>query len=212
MSKVEEPQGEYRRIPKKISLEEYWEREFISEGRYEYHDGVLVEMTYTSEPHGQICSNLNRLIGNCVLDKDCSVYAENRMVYIPECNKNFYPDIVLVCGKHDLRQVSKNMKATMNPSVVIEVLSDSTAEFDKTTKTRCYKKVKSIQQIIFVNQTDKYVRTLKKTDDERIWLEIDAYDDDDIVEVGECKLSIKEIYHRVAIDFEPENLSDIQKY
>jgi Uma2 family endonuclease len=212
MSKVEEPQGEYRRIPKKISLEEYWEREFISEGRYEYHDGVLVEMTYTSEPHGQICSNLNRLIGNCILDKDCSVYAENRMVYIPECNKNFYPDIVLVCGKHDLRQVSKNMKATMNPSVVIEVLSDSTAEFDKTTKTRCYKKVKSIQQIIFVNQTDKYVRTLKKTNDERIWLEIDAYDDDDIVEVGECKLSIKEIYHRVDIDIEPENMSDSQKY
>jgi Uma2 family endonuclease len=212
MSKVEEPQGEYRRIPKKITLEEYWDREFISEGRYEYHDGVLVEMTYTSEPHGQICSNLNRLIGNCILDKDCSVYAENRMVYIPECNKNFYPDIVLVCGKHDLRQVSKNMKATMNPSVVIEVLSDSTAEFDKTTKTRCYKKVKSIQQIIFVNQTDKYVRTLKKTNDERIWLEIDAYDDDDIVEVGECKLSIKEIYHRVDIDIEPENMSDSQKY
>ena len=37
----------------------------------------------------------------------------------------------------------------------------------------------------------------------------DAYDDEDIVEVGECKLTIKEIYHRVAVDFEPENLSDI---
>jgi Uma2 family endonuclease len=212
MSKVEEPQGEYRRIPKKISLEEYWEREFISEGRYEYHDGVLIDKNYASVQHGQILSNIVGLIGNYILDKDFKIYSNSRMVYIPECNKNFYPDIVLVCGKHDLRQVFKNMKATMNPSVVIEVLSDSTAEFDKTTKTRCYKKVKSIQQIIFVNQTDKYVRTLKKTDDERIWLEIDAYDDDDIVEVGECKLSIKEIYHRVAIDFESENLSDIQKY
>jgi Uma2 family endonuclease len=207
MSKVEEPQGEYRRIPKKISLEEYWEREFISEGRYEYHDGVLIDKNYTSVQHGQILSNIVGLIGNYILDKDCKIYSNSRMVYIPECNKNFYPDIVLVCGKHDLRQVSKNMKATMNPSVVIEVLSHSTEEFDKTTKTRCYKKVKSIQQIIFVNQTDKYVRTLKKTEDERIWLEIDAYDDDDIVEVGECKLSIKEIYHRVAIDIEPENLS-----
>ena len=209
MSKVEEPQGEYRGIPKKISLEQYWELEFNSEGRYEYHDGFLVDKTYASVQHGQISSNLVGFISNSILDKDCSVYAENRMVYIPECNKNFYPDIVLVCGKHDLRQVSKNMKATMNPTVLIEVLSDSTEEFDKTTKTRCYKKIKSIQQIIFVNQTDKYVRTLKKTDDARIWLEIDAYDDDDIVEVGECKLTIKEIYHRVAVDFEPENLSDI---
>ena len=79
---VEEPQTEYTRLPKRMTLEEYWAFEYQAEGRHEYHDGILVEMAYTSEPHGQICSNLTRLIGNCILDKDCSVYAENRLVFI----------------------------------------------------------------------------------------------------------------------------------
>jgi Uma2 family endonuclease len=208
MSKVEEPQVEYRRTPQKMTIEEYWEFEYNSDKRHEYHDGILVEMNYTSEPHGQIVHNLNRLIGNCILDKDCRAYSESRMVYIPECNKNFYPDIVLVCGNHDLRQVSKNMQATMNPTVVIEVLSDSTEGFDKITKTKCYKKIKSLKQLVFVNQNDKYVRILQKTDNERIWLEIEAYEDEDEIELVDCKMTIKDIYHRVDINVEPERVSE----
>jgi Uma2 family endonuclease len=209
---VEEPQTQYGNAPepKRLTLEQYWEFEYNAEEKHEYHDGVLVKMSYTSEPHGQICSNLTRLIGNCILDKDCSVYAENRMVFIPECNKNYYPDVLIVCGNHELKAVSKNMKATMNPSVIIEVLSDSTEDFDKTKKTKCYKKLRSLKQLVFIRQDEKHIRILNRTDNDRVWIEIEAFDDHETVDIGDCKISVEDIYHRVDIsDVSPDSLSDI---
>ena len=205
----EEPQVQYSPSPKRMTLEEYWDFEFHSEGRHEFHDGILIEMTYTSEPHGQICSNLSRLIGNCLLDKDCSVYAETRMVYIPECNKNFYPDLVIVCGEHELRAVSKQIRATMNPSVVIEVLSNSTEDFDKTTKTRCYKKIKSLKQVVFVSQNEKYIRTLIRTENDRIWNEIEYFEENENVPIGECSIPLNEIYRRISFENAPNNVTDV---
>ncbi len=209
---VEESQTQYGNTPdpKRMTLEEYWQFEFHAEGKHEYHDGILVEMSYTSEPHGQICSNLIGLIGNCILDKDCSVYTENRMVFIPECRKNYYPNVLLVCGKHELKAVTKNMKATMNPSVVIEVLSDSTEDFDKTKKAKCYKKINSLKQLVFIRQDEINVRILNRTENDREWIEIETFEDNETVEIGDCKISVSDIYNRVEIvDSSPDNKSDI---
>jgi Uma2 family endonuclease len=204
----EEPKAQYNITPKRMTLEEYWEFEYKSEGRHEYHDGVLIDMTYTSEPHGQICSNLTALISNCIREKDCSVYSETRMVFIPECNKNFYPDVVIVCDEHDLKAVSKNMRATMNPSVVIEVLSHSTEEFDKTTKIPCYKKIRNLNQIVYIWQDEKYVVVRNRTENDRIWEEIDYFEDEELVPIGDCLIPLNEIYRRVSFDVQSENATD----
>jgi Uma2 family endonuclease len=205
---VEEPQAEYQRIPKKVSLETYLI--LIDDGtkRLEYHDGEVVDIQSATEQHGKICTNLTRLIGNCLLDKPCDLYAADRPVWIEACNKSFFPDHVIVCDEHEFKQLSKNVKATVNPSVVIEVLSDSTGDFDQTTKTRCYKKLKSIHQIIYVSQDEKYIRTLIKTENERIWNEIEYFEDDEKVPIGDCEITLKDIYHRVIFDNQPEQASD----
>jgi Uma2 family endonuclease len=205
---VEEPQAEYQRIPKKVSLETYLT--LIDDGtkRLEYHDGEVIDIQSATEQHGKICTNLTRLIGNCLLDKPCDLYAADRPVWIEACNKSFFPDHVIVCDEHEFIQLSKNVKATVNPSVVIEVLSDSTGDFDQTTKTRCYKKLKSLRQIIYVSQDEKYIRTLIKTENERIWNEIEYFEDDEKVPIGDCKITFKDIYHRVIFDNQPEQASD----
>jgi Uma2 family endonuclease len=205
---VEEPQAEYQRIPKKVSLETYLT--LIDDGtkRLEYHDGEVIDIQSATEQHGKICTNLTRLIGNCLLDKPCDLYAADRPVWIEACNKSFFPDHVIVCDEHEFKQLSKNVKATVNPSVVIEVLSDSTGDFDQTTKTRCYKKLKSLHQIMYVSQDEKYIRTLIKTENERIWNEIEYFEDDEKVPIGDCKITLKDIYHRVIFDNQPEQASD----
>jgi Uma2 family endonuclease len=205
---VEEPQAEYQRLPKKISLETYLM--MIDDGtkRLEYHDGEVIDIQSATEQHGKICTNLTRLIGNCLLDKPCDLYAADRPVWIEACNKSFFPDHVIVCEAHEYKQMSKNVKATVNPSIVIEVLSDSTEDFDQTTKTRCYKKLKSLQQILYVSQEEKYIRTLIKTENERIWNEIEFFEDDEEVPIKDCKITVKDIYHRVRFENQPEQASD----
>lgn len=206
---VEEPQVQYGEAPKRVSLETYLL--MIADGtrRLEYHDGEVIDIQSATEQHGKICTNLTRLLGNCLLDKSCDLYAGDRPVWIEACNKSFFPDHVIVCENHKFKQLSKNVKATINPTIVIEVLSDSTSDFDQTTKTRCYKKLKSLQQIIYVSQDEKYIRTLIKTENDRIWNEIEYFEEDEKVTVGDCEIAIKDIYYRVDFDNLPGQASDI---
>jgi Uma2 family endonuclease len=199
MSKVEESQVEYKHSPQKMTLEEYWAYEYNAEGRHEYHDGVLVDVTYKSMEGGQISSNLSGLIGNKITDKDCSVYSNSRMIFIPECNKVYYPDIVLINGKHDLHEVSKNMHTTINPTTVFEILSDSKEEFNKSKKIKSYKKICSLNQIIYVWKDIKYIMLLERTEDGKDWYHFEFSEDEEVIKINGFEVTFKEIYHRVDI-------------
>ncbi len=181
---------------KSVTLEDYFEFEYKAERHHEFIDGKIVAMAYTSPEHGQIASNLGLVIGLCLREKDCSVYIGDRMLFVPDCEGVFYPDLLLVCGNLEFYQATRNMKATLNPTVVIEILSDSTEYLDKTTKTRCYKKIPSLQQIVFVSQKEKHVRILER-EGER-WIDTEFYEEGDEMKIGDCAVPLTEVYRRVA--------------
>jgi len=181
---------------KGITLEDYFEYEYKAEDQHEFINGKIVAMAYTSEEHGTIVHNLDVALGNCLREADCKVYPGDRMLFVRECNEVFYPDLLIVCGQQEFHQASKNMKATLNPGVVIEILSDSTEYMDKTTKTRCYKKIPSLRQIIFVSQKEQHLRILER-EGER-WIDTEFYEEDDLPKIGDCVIPLKEIYLKVA--------------
>jgi Uma2 family endonuclease len=211
MSKVEEPQAQYQAQPKreKITLEAYLE--MIADGtrRLEYHDGEVIDIQSATVAHGRICTNLISLVDQCLNGKNCDVYAADRELWVPACRKMYYPDLMIVCGEHKKKKMSDNIEATLNPSVVIEVLSDSTKDHDQTTKLKCYKKIKSLRQIIFVSQTEKYVRTLIKFKNEDAWKDKEYVDDEDKIPVGACEIVLKNIYLRVNFEnINPQPISN----
>ena len=190
-------QGQPADFPPKNALEAYFNLEYKAERRHEFIDGKVVAMAYTSEEHGTIVSNLNRLLGNCLSEQDCSVYASDRMVLVPGCNGSFYPDVLVVCGEHQFYQVHKNMRATLNPSVIVEVLSNSTEHIDKTHKTRCYKQIPSLRQMLFVAQDEMHVRILEKEGEK--WVDTEFYENEDVLRIGECLIALPEVYRRVRL-------------
>ena len=92
-------------------------------------------------------------------------------------------------------QATKNMKATLNPSVVIEILSDSTEYLDKTATTRCYTKIPRLCQIVLVFQKEKHVRSLER-EGER-WSDTELYEEDDVPYAGDCDVPLGGIYRKV---------------
>ena len=180
------------------SLEEYFAFEMKAEGRHEFVESKIVAMAYTSESHGKIASNLNRLLGNYLLEKACDVYSGDRMLFVKACNQVFYPDLLLVCGEHQFYSADPKMKATLNPLVVVEILSDSTEQHDKTNKTRCYKKIRGLQQIVFVSQKEQHVRILENEDGK--WVDTEFYEPEDVPRIGNCDIPLQEIYRRVEIE------------
>ena len=201
-------ENERQNQPKKYSLDEYLQLEKVAESRYEYDNGSIVKMAHTSVPHGIIVNNLNLLIGNCLFEKDCFVFAENRMLYIPYCNKSYYPDLLIICGEHKLKRMSENMEATLNPSIVIEVLSDSTEGIDKTDKFVCYRKIPTLKQFILVSQKEKRIEIYNRLENTEKWLLETTEDDDETVQIGDCIFKVKDIYRRINFQDTAEQSSD----
>lgn len=192
-----------------VSLDAYLEMIADGERRLEYHDGEVIDIQSATEQHGLICTNLTGLIYNCIYDKDCNIYAGDRELWIEECRKMFYPDHIIVCGEHDLKQMSKNVKATINPAVVVEVLSESTEKRDLTTKMRCYKTLKSLKQIVFIAQSEKYILSLERDkENDRLWLDMEYFEDDEIIPIRNCEIILKDIYRKVTFDNQPERATE----
>jgi Uma2 family endonuclease len=179
-----------------ITLEAYFELEWKAETKHEFHNGILRAMAYTSPAHGDIQTNLMDALSVCLSKEGCKRYTSDRMVYVRECNKVFYPDLVIVCGEHQMYDYKAKMKATLNPTVLIEILSDSTENEDKIDKWDCYRKIKSLKQYIMVEQKSHSVHLYNRLD-ERQWAYTYADEPEDTIEIQDCTITLKDIYKSV---------------
>ena len=182
--------------PRKYSIEEYFELEYNSEFKHEFHNGKIVECAYKSENHGIIIHNLDILLGTSLRLTDCQVFTNKRMLYVSHSNSVYYPDLLIVCGEKEYYEYSKNIVATTNPSVLIEVVSDSTFGLATRLKSRCYRKLKSLNQYVLIWHDFKLVDVFEKDINNR-WGVIIYEEDDDIIKIGDCEIPISEIYHKI---------------
>ena len=190
---------------KKYSLEEYFELESKSEIRNEYHDGYIVPITSATENHGRIVSNMVFLLQNCLRNTECDVFASDRPIYSKACNRVFYPDVMSVCGERKYYEHSKNVKATVNPSVLIEVISPSTQYTDKSIKLRCYRRFSSLKQYVTIEQDFIFIEIYEQDETGRWTAKI--YDEEnDKIQLDDCVIDVKEIYHKVEL-IEPDSAS-----
>ena len=181
------------------TLEQYFDHEYKVEGRHEFLNGEIRAMAYTSVVHGDLLSNLFLLLGSCVKSKGCKIYSSDRMLYVKECNKIFYPDLQIICEEHQTFDYKGKMQATLNPSVLIEITSPSTESEDRIDKWACYKSIKSLNQYLIVSHRKKSVEIFNRLDEGNKWLNTEITKDEDYVEVGDCKILLKDIYNDITL-------------
>ena len=178
----------------KATLEEYFEQEFHSKTKNEFINGQIVPMPYTSDNHGLIIANLIWHICNAVQGKNIRVYPSDRMVHSPFCNEVYYPDVVVVKDQPEFYQYKENMWATLNPSVLVKVLSGTTEEKDRNEKWPCYREIKSLQQFFLVSQNEPYVEYYTRLDDSSRWIYAYVNDLDATIPVLGYEIPLREIY------------------
>ena len=184
-----------------ITEEEYLKNEWVAETKSEYHAGKVLAMAGATLVHNQITSNLVRHIGNCLEDKDCSVLGNDMLVYLEECKKYVYPDVVVICEEPIFAKKAKGRsEAINNPQIIVEVLSDSTAEYDMGEKMKCYLKLKSLNQYIIVSSERKLIITYTK--DKNNDFKVKTYSENEDILVGECEIPMEKIYHKIGFDVE----------
>lgn len=188
------------------TVQEYLEMERESLERHEYIDGEIYLMAGESDEHGDISVNLVRELSNQLKDKDCRVRTKDAKIktggfkrLAGESTKGMfsYPDLVVICGK--VKYHDKKKDVILNPKVIIEVLSDSTGDFDRGAKFIRYRMFnKTLTDYILVAQDVPQIEHFIRQDD-KSWKVFSYIGLDKVcnVEAIKCELKLSEVYDRV---------------
>jgi|GEM_PF-361825 Uma2 family endonuclease len=179
------------RVPKKYTLEEYFELEYKAEQKHEFWNGEIRATAYASPEHGKIQTNLMDELVACLKAKGCTRYTSDRMILTPECNKVFYPDITIICGEELFKVHKKKMRVTLNPVVLIEISSDSTD------KWQCYRSIPSLQQYLIVAQNTCNIQSYRRKT-EREWNYSYANQPEETFMILDCAVSVETVYAGVS--------------
>jgi len=176
--------------PALLTPEEYLEFEMKSQEKHELYDGYLIAMAGAQVPHRRIQTNLIVALGNMfkAKDRNCIPYASDTRVYVSQ-SRYFYPDVTVFCGK----AVEDKWDNALNPDVVIEILSDSTASFDKNEKAAAYRQMPELKQLVLIDSREKHI-TIYVRNAEGAWVETQHDAEAKQVRIADEDISLSEIY------------------
>ncbi len=134
----------------KSTVEEYFTYLESIEGKAEYLDGVIYDMAGSSPNHSLITMNCGIAIGKQLDVNTCRVYSNDLHVGIDLANSYVFPDLTVACG--DLELSTSNPNIAKNPQVIVEVLSASTLDIDRTSKLIRYMQIPTLREYMLVEQ------------------------------------------------------------
>jgi Uma2 family endonuclease len=182
---------------KYLSPEAYLEIERKAEYKSEYFQGEMYQMAGASLVHNIIVANLVIALGIQLKKRPCMVLPSDMRLRLPMRNYA-YPDVLVVCGTPQLEDKEKDI--LLNPTVLIEVLSDSTEAKDRGLKAWHYRKIESLSEYIFIDQhTAKIELYTRQTNGRWTLSEVNGLSDTLEIASIECKLAMTEIYDKVEI-------------
>ena len=147
---------------------EYLNMERKAVTKSEYLSGQIIAMSGASNAHNIITMHTANQLYNQLVDEDCLVYASEMRVGVSSPTSYFYPDVTAVCGEPRFEDLTKNARHSLasenrvfgqvfdtllNPTVVIEVLSPSTAAYDRREKFTRYQQITSLKEYILISQS-----------------------------------------------------------
>jgi len=177
-----------------ISPEDYLEGERQSPIKHEYRGGHVYAMTGAKNPHVRISVKLASLLENHLDGTNCLVFMADTKVRIEEANCYYYPDVVVTC---DDRDTTSTEEFIFYPSLIIEVLSPSTATFDRSEKFADYQNLSSLQEYVLVNQTQINIECFRLSESGN-WVS-QSYRQGDELHLAsvDFRCQISEIYRKV---------------
>ena len=181
----------------KYTLEEYLELDHNSEEKIEYWDGYVFTLAGGSQKHDQIQSNTHFALRTKLRGKPCRVFLSDMRLEVPDYPPYRYPDLSALCGTPIFRNLGKQDLLT-NPSVIIEVLSDSTTDFDRGYKFTYYKSIESFTEYILIAQDRPHIsQFVKQAENSWVNHEFNNINDTFYLESLDCELPLTEIYENV---------------
>jgi Uma2 family endonuclease len=185
---------------KLYSPEEYLAIERAAECKSEYADGRIHAMSGASRRHSLIVSNINRNLGNQLVDRPCEVHMADMRVKAALARSYRYPDVAVVCGQAELED--QHVDTLLNPTLLVEVLSPSTEASDRGGKFAEYRSIPSLREYLLVAQDQARIERYVRQGEGWYLTVAEGLDASAALDSIDCRLELREVYRRV-LDGEP---------
>lgn len=185
-----------------LSVAEYIKQEIESNTKYEYHNGKIYALAGGTLNHGLISGNMFSKMMSKLESKNsnCMPFNSDVKLHIDASNSYVYPDSMVVCG--DFENSEEDENSIVNPVLIVEVISKSTAEYDRGDKFYLYRQIPTFKEYVLIEQKKHVVDVHFKHENSDLW-RITRYQGlDKIVKLQSIgiEVSMKEIYNRTVID------------
>jgi Uma2 family endonuclease len=149
--------------PISMSLDEFLSWEPTQPLRYEFAGGHVFAMAGASRAHGTIATNLVALLRPAIRGKGCGLYVADMKLAVPEIPAIRYPDVVVTCDPRDL----KDEQLTRFPTMLVEILSESTEALDRGVKFAEYRAIAALREFVLIDSRTVHVETYRRGDQNR---------------------------------------------
>jgi Uma2 family endonuclease len=183
-------------LQKTYTPAEYLELEDKAEFRSEYRDGEIVPMAGGTTNHNRISLNVATNLTFSLKGQNYEVYMSDVRLWIPQNRQYTYPDVMLIQGEPTY--LENTTSTVTNPRLIVEVLSKSTGNYDRSEKFDYYRSIPTLHEYILIDQSRYHVIQYVKANEQQ-WLMTNYNQAEGIVKLGsvDLALSLNDIYDRV---------------
>jgi Uma2 family endonuclease len=176
--------------------EEYLALERSCEAKHEYYNGEIFAMGGATKQHVLIVTNLVVELGSQTKAGPCTVYSTDLRVRVAPTGLYTYPDVIVLCDEP--RFSDKQQDTLLNPALIIEVLSESTKDYDRGGKFEQYRTIGSFVEYLLIAQDRPHVEHHTRQSDGR-WLLYETNNLEDTIQLKSvpCLLRMSDIYAKL---------------
>ncbi len=176
----------------KVTFAEYIAAENASDRKHQLVNGEVFDMGGGTPEHAALIASVGGELCAQLHGRPCRPYASELRVGVDDLVT--YPDWSVVCGK--LERHPEDAATILNPTVLVEVLSDSTEAYDRGEKAERYRRIPSLREYILVSQHRPHIELFRRT--ERGWTLLEAGKGQRLhLESIDCQLDVDAVYEGV---------------
>lgn len=181
---------------KRYTVDEYLELEEKAEFKNKFVNGDIIPMAGATANHNILTAKFLARILLALEDLDYAVFMSDMRLWMPDQKRYTYPDVMVVEGQPIF--TDDKQTGITNPCLIVEVLSNSTGEYDRENKFKLYRSIPSFKEYILVEQTSYGVEQYAKQTDGK-WILADCVGEDAVLKLEsvDFEISLMDLYKRV---------------
>jgi Uma2 family endonuclease len=179
-----------------LTPEQYLEAERKAEYKSEYFNGETFAMAGASRRHNLITGNVAATIYRQIRKRPFEAYISNMRLKVSESGLYTYPDVVVVCETPEFDD--EHHDTLLNPSLIVEVLSETTEAYDRGKKFESYRTIASLSDYLLMAQDKRRIEHYVRQQENR-WLFSEYKDPKAVFRIAapDCEIRLEEVYEKI---------------